>query len=83
LADYITAGVYPDLLTRIGYSEHADLTMLNDDYYIAIMDKKGELHGRNWHVNADSNTDNSLLIKHKQLHAHTDEVIQVKSQLEQ
>ena len=82
LADYITAGVCPDLLTRIGYSEHADLTMLHDDYYIAIMDKKGELHGRNWHANADSNTDNSLLIKHKQLHAHTHEITDVKSQLE-
>ncbi len=82
LADYITAGVYPDLLTRIVYSEHADLTVLNDDYYIAVMDKNGALHGRNWHVNADSNTNNSLLIKHKQLHEYTHEITQTKSELE-
>ncbi|MEL0649351.1 AAA family ATPase [Pseudoalteromonas agarivorans] len=71
LAAFINKGVYPDLLTRIAYSEVADLTLLKDDFYIAVMDRTGALHARNWHVSADKNADNSQLLKHKQLKEKT------------
>ncbi|MCQ8889974.1 AAA family ATPase [Pseudoalteromonas carrageenovora] len=71
LAAFVNKGVYPDLLTRIAYSEVADLTLLKDDFYIAVMDRTGALHARNWHVSADKNADNSQLLKHKQLKEKT------------
>lgn len=71
LAALITRGVYPDLLMRIGYSENADLTLLNDEFYIAVMDKTGAMHARNWHASANKSAENSQLLKHKQLKEKT------------
>ncbi|ASM50515.1 chromosome segregation protein [Pseudoalteromonas espejiana DSM 9414] len=71
LAALITRGVYPDLLMRIGYSENADLTLLNDEFYIAVMDKTGAMHARNWHASANKSAENSQLLKYKQLKEKT------------
>ncbi|WP_282131669.1 chromosome segregation SMC family protein [Pseudoalteromonas aliena] len=81
LAVFITSGVYPEHLTRIAYNENGDLTILNDGFYTAVMDKNGALHGRNWHVSADRNTENSLLLKHKQLQDKTQQLIDVEDEL--
>ncbi|WP_166114133.1 AAA family ATPase [Pseudoalteromonas sp. Z9A5] len=83
LAAFITSGIYPDHLTRIAYSESGDLTLLNDDFYIAVMDKNGAMHGRNWHVSADRNAENSLLLKHKQLQDKAQQLIDAEDELQQ
>ena len=83
LAEFVTSGIYPDHLTRIAYSESGDLTLLNDDFYIAVMDKNGAMHGRNWHVSADRNTENSLLLKHKQLQDKAQQLTNAEDDLKQ
>ncbi len=82
LANYITAGVYPEYLARIAYSENGSLAALDDDYYLAVMDKQGALHGRNWHLNGDKNAANSLLLKHQQLHTKTTQLTELNQQLQ-
>ncbi|EWS97922.1 chromosome segregation protein SMC [Pseudoalteromonas sp. SCSIO_11900] len=67
IAAFITSGVYPELLNHIAYDEAGDISALNDNSYIAVIDKQGALHGRNWHVSGDKNTENSLLLMHKKL----------------
>ena len=83
LAAFITNGVYPDILQRFAYSESADLSLLEDEFYIAIMDKEGALHGRNWHVSTDRDSNNSLLLKHKQLQDNTELLGDIHAQLQQ
>ncbi|MBH0039419.1 chromosome segregation SMC family protein [Pseudoalteromonas sp. SWN166] len=81
LAAFITSGVYPEHLTRIAYSESGDLTLLKDDFYTAVMDKSGALYGRNWHVSADRNAENSLLLKHKQLQDKAQQLTSAEDEL--
>ncbi|KDC51670.1 chromosome segregation SMC family protein [Pseudoalteromonas fuliginea] len=83
LAAFVTSGVYPEHLTRIAYSESGDVTLLNDDFYIAVMDENGAMHGRNWHVSADRNAENSLLLKHKQLQDKTQQLTSAEDELKQ
>ena len=59
--------MYPELLNHIAYDEAGDISALNDNSYIAVIDKQGALHGRNWHVSGDKNAENSLLLMHKKL----------------
>lgn len=81
VAALVTEGVYPDLLTRIAYSENAELAALNDTFYIAVMDKSGALHARNWHRSADKNAENSQLLKHTQLKQKTASLVEAESTL--
>ena len=83
LAALITSGVYPEHLTRIAYSESGDLTLLNDAFYTAVMDKNGALYGRNWHVSADRSAENSLLLKHKQLQDKAQQLTNTEDELKQ
>ena len=83
LATYITSGVYPEHLARIAYSESGDLEILKDSFYTAIMDKNGALYGRNWHVSAECNAENSLLLKHKQLQDKAQQLTNAEDELQQ
>lgn len=67
IAAFITSGVYPELLNHIAYDEMGEISALNDSRYIAVIDKQGALHGRNWHVSGNKNAENSLLLMHKKL----------------
>ncbi|WP_405631602.1 chromosome segregation SMC family protein [Pseudoalteromonas sp. Ld20] len=67
LAALIESGVYPELLHRIAYKNSFTVDDLIDDFWLAVIDAQGNMYGRNWHQNTNKNTDNSLLIKHKQL----------------
>ena len=80
LTSFITHGVYPELLDHIAYSEKGSLALLENDYYVAVMDSTGALHGRNWHLSGDKNADNSLLLKHKQLQEKTTLLIEIEQQ---
>lgn len=81
VAALITEGVYPDILTRIAFSENADLSVLNDTFYIAVIDKAGALHARNWHRSADKNAENSQLLKHTQLKQKTASLVDAENRL--
>jgi len=67
IAAFISAGIYPELLNHIAYDAEGETHHLNDASFIAVMDKQGALHGRNWHVSGDKNAENSLLLMHKKL----------------
>ena len=81
VAALIAEGVYPDILTRIAFSENADLSVLNDTFYIAVIDKAGALHARNWHRSADKNAENSQLLKHTQLKQKTASLVDAENRL--
>ena len=67
IAAFISAGIYPELLNHIAYDAEGQTHHLNDASYIAVMDKQGALHGRNWHLSGEKNAENSLLLMHKKL----------------
>ena len=67
IAAFISAGIYPELLNHIAYDTEGQTHHLNDASYIAVMDKQGALHGRNWHLSGEKNAENSLLLMHKKL----------------
>ncbi|MFU2509420.1 chromosome segregation SMC family protein [Pseudoalteromonas sp. ASV78] len=67
LATFIEQGVYPDLLHRIKYKDDFNHNDLVDQYWLAVIDSEGNIHGRNWQQHASKSADNSLLVKHKQL----------------
>ena len=67
IAAFISAGIYPELLNHIAYDAEGEAHHLNDASFIAVMDKQGALHGRNWHLSGEKNAENSLLLMHKKL----------------
>jgi chromosome segregation protein len=81
LAAFITKGVYPELLTRTAYSNTGDIKVLDDDFYIAVIDKNGTLQGRNWHISGDKNAENSLILKHKQLQDKKKQLVGIEVEL--
>ncbi|MEO2266760.1 AAA family ATPase [Pseudoalteromonas sp. YIC-656] len=52
VAQFISAGVYPDLLHRIAYNEKGDISLLSDPLWIGVIDKAGTLRGRHWCLQA-------------------------------
>ena len=81
LATFIEQGVYPDLLHRIAYKDSFSKDDLADQYWLAVIDREGNIHGRNWQQQADKNADNSLLVKHKQLQEATQLTAELSSEL--
>lgn len=67
LANYIESGAYPDLLARFAFQPSFDDAILVDPYWLAVIDEDGCMHGRNFHIDANKDADNSLLLKHAQL----------------
>jgi chromosome segregation protein len=67
LAQYIEQGIYPELLTRFAFQATFDEAILADPYWLAVIDEKGCIYGRNFQADAKKDTDNSLLLKHAQL----------------
>ncbi|MFY8272768.1 AAA family ATPase [Pseudoalteromonas sp. SSDWG2] len=53
VAQYVLSGAYPDLLHRIAYSESADIAMLEQPQWLAVVDSQGDLHGRHWRLQAN------------------------------
>ncbi|MGS0496308.1 AAA family ATPase [Pseudoalteromonas mariniglutinosa] len=81
LATFIEQGIYPDLLHRIAYRERLSGDDLADQYWLAVIDSDGNIHGRNWQQQADKTADNSLLVKQKQLLEATQLTAQINSEL--
>jgi len=62
----IQQGEYPDLLDRIAYVENGDITLLADDYWFAVVDSQGTLHGRHWALENEQ-AQQGILAKRQQL----------------
>ncbi|MEZ7278339.1 chromosome segregation SMC family protein [Pseudoalteromonas sp. 68 DY56-GL68] len=67
LVNYIESGAYPDILARFAFQPCFDDAILADPYWLAVIDEEGCIHGRNFHTDANKDTDNSLLLKYAQL----------------
>ncbi|MBB1481419.1 AAA family ATPase [Pseudoalteromonas sp. SG41-2] len=81
LAVFIEQGVYPDLLHRIKYKNDFEYNDLADEYWLAVIDRQGNIQGRNWYQQASKSAENSLLIKHKQLAEATQLASQLSDEL--
>ncbi|MGR3981709.1 chromosome segregation SMC family protein [Pseudoalteromonas sp. 1181_04] len=81
LAVFIEQGVYPDLLHRIKYKNDFEYNDLADEYWLAVIDRQGNIQGRNWYQHASKSAENSLLIKHKQLAEATQLASQLSDEL--
>lgn len=81
VAALIEQGVYPELLTKIGFQQIVKSTDTIDDKWLAVIDAKGNVYGNNWHKETATNSENSLLLKHKQLHDSTELAEHLSTQL--
>ncbi|MBQ4834543.1 AAA family ATPase [Pseudoalteromonas sp. MMG010] len=84
VAHKVKGGVYPQLLHAIAYHESADTRLLkNNPQFIAVINKQGEITGRNWHLKNDTNEQNSVLIKHKKIQQKAQQLEQQQQHLAQ
>lgn len=81
VAALIELGVYPDLLNKIGFQQGVKSTDSLDNKWLAVIDSKGNVYGHNWQKETATNSENSLLLKHKQLHESAELVEQLSTQL--
>ncbi|MFY8327283.1 chromosome segregation SMC family protein [Pseudoalteromonas sp. ZZD1] len=82
VAALIEQGVYPDLLERIAFTNHFEQSIFDDEFWLAVIDDKANMHGRNWHVSNQASADSSLLLKHKQLNDAKELAISLQSELD-
>ena len=83
VAAFVEQGIYPTLLTNIGFQKTVNSSEDIDKKWLAVIDDKGDVYGHNWHKKNATTTDNSLLLKHKQLQESSALTEQLTEQLKE
>lgn len=78
LAQFVLAGQYPDYLDRVAYHQSGDTQILQDDYWLGVMDAQGVLHGRHWQLKPSQQEAGAILQKREQ---HQELTAQVQQSL--